>query len=81
MTPNACEPGLAEANGSDRSAVGEIVEFALLLPRDHLIVLTRMAEDRGTAVARLLRQAVWEFLIRELQLHTAIEGREQAPWD
>jgi hypothetical protein len=67
MAANVCDPGLLDRS-SGSAVIGEIVELTLLLPRDHLVILARMAEDRETVVARLLRQAVWDYLVRELRL-------------
>ena len=45
-------------------AGGEVVALTLLLLRDHLVALERMADAEGITVARLLRQVIRDYLAR-----------------
>jgi hypothetical protein len=67
------KPEIASGNDTLGVASGEIVEFILLLPLDHFSILERLAEGRGTVIARLLRHMIWDFLVSELRLGPASE--------
>lgn len=68
MIAVAVEPSAVPECGTPHTAAGDIIELTLLLPRDHFFVLEYLAEAKETVVARLLRQVISDFLVRELRL-------------
>jgi hypothetical protein len=71
--------GTASCCAASRPPGGDIVELALLLPREYVSVLERLAEARGTVIARLLRQGISDFLIRELRIKPGDHTQRSPP--
>lgn len=78
MAASECDSRAAsvESGGLEQSA--EVVELVLLLHRDQLSALERLARERDISVARLLRQMIGNFLARESEGTSVSEARPGA---